>query len=79
VVATVVMEVEGVVAPCDVGLKAVKPRLAEDGVEALEGGRMEAINVRVGAEVETLAGKEKGGRLRGAIGEGNQIRGGLVG
>jgi hypothetical protein len=48
-VAAVVVEVEGVVAPRDVGLEAVEPRLAEDGVEALKGGRVEAIGVRVGA------------------------------
>ena len=47
----------GVGAPRDGGLEAVEPRLAKDGIEALEGGDVEGSIVRVGGEGEVLAGE----------------------
>ena len=58
VVLAVVVDRHGVVTPRDAGLEAVEPRLAKDGIEAVEGGSVEGVGVGIGGEGEALPGEE---------------------
>ena len=73
-VLAVVVDGHRIVTPRDAGLEAVEPWLAKDGVEAVEGGGVEGVSIRVGREGEALPREEEGAGLSGAIDVADDVR-----